>query len=175
MKIDNPFNLLMEAAESDINIDTQGSLTESAILNRYRNIDECSKHLIIAPEAVPVFSVDECYLVEMNAIAGYMKSTGITSVSEALDIICSANKLDPYSVGLLVESDDEINGMLEKANAKGSKKAKNSVLEKIKKSTDISDKLKKKGYPVKKKKCGSPKDECGDTNECGSTAEGCKK
>ena len=37
-------------------------------------------------------------------------------------------------------------------------------------STDITDKLKKNGYPVKKKKSGSPKDECGD-----SKIEACKK
>lgn len=156
MKIDNPFNLLLEAAQSDIARDTQGELTESAILSRMNSIEECSRDIIVSPEAVPVFNIDECYLVEMNAIAGYMKSTRIGSVMEALDNICEANKLEPYSVGLLVESDDEIQSMLEKANAKckkdGNKKAKNAVLDKIKKSTDIVDKLKKNGYPVKKKK-----------------------
>lgn len=175
MKIDNPFNLLLEAAQSDIMNDTEGSLTESAILKRMDSIEECSRTIVISPEAVPVFNVDECYLVEMNAIAGYMKSTGIKSIMEALDNICEANELEPYSVGLLVESDSEIQSMLEKANAKckkdGNKKAKNAMLDKIKKSTDITDKLKKNGYPVKKKKSVKAKDEaCGD-----SKAEACKK
>ena len=45
------------------------------------------------------------------------------------------------------------------------------MLDKIKKSTDITDKLKKNGYPVKKKKSVKAKDEaCGD-----SKAEACKK
>lgn len=174
MKIDNPFNLLLEAAASDISANTEGNITESAILKRINSIEECSRHIVIGAEAVPVFNVDECYLVEMNSIAGYMKSTGIKSIMEALDNICEANNLEPYSVGLLVESDDEIRSMLEKANAKckkdGNKKAKNAMLDKIKKSTDITDKLKKNGYPVKKKKSGSPKDECGD-----SKIEACKK
>lgn len=163
MKIDNPFTLLVEAAQTDIVANTEGAITESTILNRFASIKECTKSIIVQAEAVPVFNIDECYVVEMNSIAGYMRSNKIKSIEEALDSVCEANHLEPYSVGLLVESDDYIQSMLEKANAKckkdGNKKAKNAVLDKIKKSTDIADKLDKDGYPVLKKKS-----ECG--NQC---------
>ena len=195
MKIDNPFNLLLEAAQDDIVQNTEGNLLESDIIKRFDSIQECSKSIIIAPEAVPVYNVDESYVVEMNALAGFMKSQNIGSVTEALDAIASANALQPFSVGLLVESNLEVAAMLEKANARKDKKSKNAVLGKIKKSTDIADKLKKGGYPVLKKKTegaasgcpiedlikngGSPirkKNECGDdpsckTNECGKNCK----
>ena len=100
MKIDNPFNLLLEAAQTDIVTNTEGAITESAIINRFNSIKECSKSIVIAAEAVPVFNVDECYLVEMNSLAGYMKSNRIKSVETALDRICEANNLEPFSVGL---------------------------------------------------------------------------
>ena len=156
MKIDNPFNLLLEAAQTDIVTNTEGAITESAIINRFNSIKECSKSIVIAAEAVPVFNVDECYLVEMNSLAGYMKSNRIKSVETALDRICEANNLEPFSVGLLVESDDYIDDMLEKANEKvrktGNKKAKNNLLKKLKKSTDIAEKLDRDAYTVLKKK-----------------------
>ena len=161
MKIDNPFSLLTEAAKADIIANTEGAITESQIMSRLDSIEEVSKDIIIPPEMVPVISMDECYLVEMNSIAGYMKSVGITSIAEALDNVAYANNLSQKQVGLLVESDDYIRTMLEKADAKCKKdcdkKEKNKVLDKIKKSTDITEKLKKAGYTVKKKKSKNAK------------------
>ena len=172
MKIDNPFNLLLEAAQSDLEMNTEGHITESTIINRFESIEECSRDIIIAPEAVPVFNIDETFLVDMNSLAAYMRSNEMTSVTESLDNIAVANNLYPRSIGLLVESDDEVRSMLEKASCK-SRKAKNSVLDKIKKSTDITDKLKKNGYPVKKKKSkGKKKKSKGFT---GIDMEGCKR
>lgn len=154
MKIDNPFNLLLEAAQGDIGADTESTLKENEIVARFDSIEECTHKICIDPAAVPVFQDNNNYVVEMNAIAGYMKSNDIKNIEEALDNVAIANDLGLGSVGLLVESNDEVAAMLEKANTKGSK-AKSQVLDKIKKSTDVVDKLKKKGYPVLKKKSES--------------------
>lgn len=156
MKIDNPFNLLSEAAIGDIQANTEGAITEAQIMSRINSIEELEESVVITAEMVPVISVAEDYLVEMNSIAGYMQSNGITTIAEALDNVASVNGLNKFDVGLLIESDDYIRTMMEKADEKckkdGDKKAKNKILDKIKKSTDVTEKLKKAGYKVKKKK-----------------------
>lgn len=156
MKVDNPFKLLSEAAIGDIQANTEGAITESQIMARLNSIEEVAGDVNITAEMVPVISVAEDYLVEMNSIAGYMQSNEITTIAEALDNVAYVNGLDKFDVGLLIESDDYIKTMIEKADEKckkdGDKKAKNKILDKIKKSTDVTEKLKKAGYKVKKKK-----------------------
>ena len=198
MFIRNPYDLLLEAAGDDLTANTEGYITENAIHESLNSIEEVDEDIVIAPNMVPVIKVSESYLVEMQAIASFMKSNGITSTEKALDTVAEANNLMPKDVGLLIESDDYVDDMLEKANCKP-KKAKNKVLDKVRKATKLTDKLKKDGYPVKKKKakCGDiqqkaakkktkkksskgilgkikGKDECGDncnTSECSDVKE----
>lgn len=170
MFIKDPYSLLAEAANMDLTANTSGVLTESEIVSRLNTIDEVTEDVVITAEMVSVVNVAGDYLVEMNTLNPYMKCNGIKTVAEALNNVAKVNGLEEKSVGLLIESDDYVNALLEKANAKFKKDknaaAKNKVLEKIKKATDVPAKLIKDGFPVKKKK-GSKKvcKECGK-NPC---------
>ena len=173
MFIKDPYSLLAEAASMDLSVNTSVALTESQVNTIMESFDEVSEDVVYTAEMVSVVQVGGDYLVEMNALYPYMQSNNITSVAEALNNVAKVNGLQEKSVGLLIESDDKTKSLIEAANKKCGK-AKEKALDKIKKATKIPAKLKKEGFPVKKKKGKeSAKDEACAKEGCKS--EGCKK
>lgn len=173
MFIKDPYSLLAEAASMDLSVNTSVALTESQVNTIMESFDEVSEDVVYTAEMVSVVKVGGDYLVEMNALYPYMQSNNITSVAEALNNVAAVNGLQEKAVGLLIESDDRTAEMIQEACKKGGK-AKEKALDKIKKATKIPVKLKKEGFPVKKKKSkGSAKDEACAKEGCKS--EGCKK
>ena len=173
MFIKDPYSLLAEAAELDLSINTAAALTESQVNTIMESFDEVDEDVVYTAEMVSVIKVGDDYLTEMNTLYPYMKSNNITSVAEALNNVAAVNGLQEKAVGLLIESDDRTAEMIQEACKKGGK-AKEKALDKIKKATKIPAKLKKEGFPVKKKKGKeSAKDEAGAKEGCKS--EGCKK
>ena len=173
MFIKDPYSLLAEAASMDLSVNTSVALTESQVNTIMESFDEVNEDVVYTAEMVSVVQVGGDYLVEMNALYPYMQSNKITSVAEALNNVAKVNGLQEKSVGLLIESDDKTKSLIEAANKKCGK-AKEKALDKIKKATKIPAKLKKEGFPVKKKKSkGSAKDEACAKEGCKS--EGCKK
>lgn len=169
MFIKDPYSLLAEAASIDLSVNTSVALTESQVNTIMESFDEVNEDVVYTAEMVSVVQVGGDYLVEMNALYPYMQSNKITSVAEALNNVARVNGLQEKSVGLLIESDDKTKSLIEAAAKKGGK-AKEKAMDKIKKATKIPAKLKKEGFPVKKKKSkGSAKDECGDKG-CGDSA-----
>ena len=156
MFIKDPYSLLVEAAENDLSVNTSMALTESQVNSIMESFDEVSEDVVYTAEMVSVIKVGDDYLTEMNALYPYMKSNGITSVAEALNNVAAVNGLQEKAVGLLIESDERTSEMLAEACKKGSK-AKEKALDKIKKATKIPAKLKKEGFPVKKKKADKKK------------------
>ena len=172
MFIKDPYSLLAEAAELDLNINTAAALTESQVNTIMESFDEVDEDVVYTAEMVSVIKVGDDYLTEMNTLYPYMKSNNITSVAEALNNVAAVNGLQEKAVGLLIESDDRTAEMIQEACKKGGK-AKEKALDKIKKATKIPAKLKKEGFPVKKKKSKTAKDEACAKEGCKS--EGCKK
>ena len=173
MFIKDPYSLLAEAAELDLSINTAAALTESQDNTIMESFDEVDEDVVYTAEMVSVIKVGDDYLTEMNTLYPYMKSNNITSVAEALNNVAAVNGLQEKAVGLLIESDDRTAEMIQEACKKGGK-AKEKALDKIKKATKIPAKLKKEGFPVKKKKGKeSAKDEACAKEGCKS--EGCKK
>ena len=171
MFIKDPYSLLAEAAENDLSVNTSMALTESQVNSIIESFDEVSEDVVYTAEMVSVIKVGDDYLTEMNALYPYMKSNGITSVAEALNNVAAVNGLQEKAVGLLIESDERTSEMLAEACKKGSK-AKEKALDKIKKATKIPAKLKKEGFPVKKKKADKNKSKSAKDEGC--TKEGCK-
>ena len=170
MFIKDPYSLLAEAAELDLSINTAAALTESQVNTIMESFDEVDEDVVYTAEMVSVIKVGDDYLTEMNTLYPYMKSNNITSVAEALNNVAAVNGLQEKAVGLLIESDDRTAEMIQEACKKGGK-AKEKALDKIKKATKIPAKLKKEGFPVKKKKGKeSAKDECG-ANGCKSSID----
>ena len=156
MFINSQFNILAEAASMDLNADTRTTLSEADIRATMESFEEISEDINVTAEMVKIIAVDNGYFTEANDIVPFMKANGIKSMAEALNLVAEANGLNEKEVGLLIESDDYINAMLEKADAKakkGDKKVKESIINKIKKATELPKKLKDQGFPVKKKKC----------------------
>ena len=172
MFIKDPYSLLAEAASIDLSVNTSVALTESQVNTIMESFDEVSEDVVYTAEMVSVVKVGGDYLVEMNALYPYMQSNNITSVAEALNNVAKVNGLQEKSVGLLIESDDKTKSLIEAAAKKGGK-AKEKAMDKIKKATKIPAKLKKEGFPVKKKKSKTAKDEACAKEGCKS--EGCKK
>lgn len=175
--INDPYSLLLEASKQDLNRNTVNALTEGAIKTRLNSFEESANEVVITAEMVSVLKVNDQYVTEMNFLHPYMKSNGIKSVEEALNNVAFVNGLQEHSVGLLIESDDYIDAMLEKACKTASKKKdasiKDKALNKIKKATDLPEKLKKDGFPVIKKK-SAKKEGCASKEGCVSK-EGCAK
>lgn len=159
MFIRDTYSLLAEAAAMDLETNTSSALTESQIDSIMESIEEVSEDIVYTAEMVSVIKVGDDYLTEMNALYPYMTSNGITSVAEALNNVAKVNGLQEKAVGLLIESDKQIKDMINKATEKGSK-AKEKALDKVKKATKLPEKLKKQGFPVKKKKCKNNNEGC---------------
>ena len=181
MFIRDTYSLLAEASAMDLETNTSSALTESQIDSIMESIEEVSEDIVYTAEMVSVIKVGDDYLTEMNALYPYMTSNGITSVAEALNNVAKVNGLQEKAVGLLIESDKQVKDMINKAAEKGSK-AKEKALDKVKKATKLPEKLKKQGFPVKKKKCKNNNEGCvkedditnTDNKETyGSSNEGC--
>lgn len=148
--IKDSFSILAECAAIDLP-DTRRVVRESEVRNEYENIEEASINYAATAEMVPVVQIENAYYTEAQFMAPFMRDAEIRSMVEALDIIAEANNLPKKSVGLLIESNCAVSEMIEKACQKESTKAKDVVMNKIGKATDLAKNLKSKGYPVKRK------------------------
>ena len=147
--IKDSFSILAECAAIDLP-DTQRVVRESEVRSGYENIEEASEYYAATVEMVPVIKMGNEYYTEAQFMAPFMRDAGIRSMTEALDCIAEANNLPAKSVGLLIESECAVSAMIEKACGKGTK-AKDNIMDKIGKATDLVNNLKSKGYPVKRK------------------------
>jgi hypothetical protein len=148
--IKDSFSILAECAAIDLP-DTQRVVRESEIKEGYNDIEEAAGEYNITAEMVPVVKIGEEYYTEAQLLAPFMRDSGIRSMAEALDAVAEANKLEPKSVGLLIESECAVTGMIEKACKKESSKIKDAVMDKVNKATNLAKDLKKKGFKVKRK------------------------
>ena len=148
--IKDSFSILAECAAIDLP-DTERVVRESEVRSEYENIEEATGNYAITAEMIPVVQIGESYYTEAQLMAPFMRDAEVRSMAEALDLIAEANKLPEKSVGLLIESNCHVTGMIEKACQKESGKAKDVVMDKIGKATDLAKSLKAKGYPVKRK------------------------
>lgn len=149
MFIKDPITLLAECAVSDLDSSTELAVEESTILKKYNSIEEASREIKYDASIVPVVSIDGGYFTEMNWLSPYMSSNGIKSITEALDNVAMANNLPVHAVGVLIESSDSVAGIISRAIT-GAKRSK--ALGKVSKSESLAEKLKKAGFPIKRKK-----------------------
>jgi len=147
--IKDTFSILAECAAIDLP-DTARVVRESEVRTAYGDIEEAESNYTATVEMVPVVQIGEGYYTESQFLAPFMRDAGIRSMAEALDVVAEANKLPAKSIGLLIESEASVNAMIEKACCKGTK-AKDAVMDKIGKATDLVKDLKSKGFPVKRK------------------------
>lgn len=148
--IKDTFSILAECAAIDLP-DTQRVVRESEVRSGYENIEESTEFYAVTAEMVPVVKLGNEFYTEAQFLAPFMRDAGIKSIVEALNCIAEANKLPEKSIGLLIESNCAVTDMIEKACQKESAKAKDAVMNKIGKATDLACELKSKGYPVKRK------------------------
>lgn len=148
--IKDTFSILAECAAIDLP-DTKRVVRESEVRFGYESIAEATSDYKFTAEMVPVVELDGKYYTEAQCLAPFMRDAGIRSMMEALDAVAAANNLCAKSVGLLVESCCKVNEMIEKACQKESGKAKDAVMEKVGKATELAKTLESAGYPVRRK------------------------
>jgi hypothetical protein len=149
--VKDSLSLLIEASGSDLKRNTKSIVRESAVRSNYHDIEEASSPVIYGANMIPVMNIDGKYYTEMNFLYPYMKTNGIKSIAEALNDVAMANNLDDNSVGLLIESEDEVTGKLDDALECGDQCKAESVMNKINKAIDLTKNLKDKGINVIKK------------------------
>ena len=199
MDISSNLQLLSEAAQTDIKINTANRAKYDTVYETYKNIptmDELS--VTEASDVIVTETRNHSYYVEMVNLAPFMLDSGIKSISKALDMVAEANDLEPGMVGLVVESQSVVDAKLEsakeRARSTGNYNIVENVVNKINKNNLIINRLIREGYDVVKKsdsskvcpkcgkavdKCVCEKDDCADGN-CDKDskaviAEKCKK
>lgn len=148
--IKDSFSILAECAAIDLP-DTQRVVAESEIRTGYTDIEEAASEYSVSAEMIPVVQIENEYYTEAQFLAPFMRDAEIKSMAEALDAVAEANNLPEKSVGLLIESECNVSDMIKGACQKESK-IKDATMNKIGKATDLANKLKAKGYSVKRKR-----------------------
>ena len=122
-----------------------------------------------AKDVVITQTLENEFFVEMTNLAPFMLDSGITNIAEALDMVAAANGLEPRAVGLCIESQANVDTMLEAAKKKAketkSDKPLKAAMSKIDKNNKAAASLMRKGYKVVRKSNSSkvcPK--CGKAN-----------
>ena len=148
--IKDSFSILAECAAIDLP-DTKRVVRESEVRSGYNTIEEASGNYAVTASMVPVVQIGEEYYTEAQLLAPFMRDAEIKSMGDALDAVAEANNLPAKAVGLLIESEDAVSSMIEKACKKESSKIKDAVMDKVNKATDLANDLKEKGFNVKRK------------------------
>ena len=173
MNIKSNIQLLSEVASIDNNLNTDVNYTLDTVKEAYSIIPELPEAVVTEAADVVVTQLSNGdYYCEMVNLAPFMIDSGITNIAEALDLVAAAYNLPSKSVGLVIESQDRIDSMLEAAK-KSSKEKKNpkiakNAAEKVNKNNVVASKLMKQGYKVAKKnasskvcpKCGKVSTKC---------------
>ena len=181
MDIKSNMQLVAEAAAMDIKINTANSNKKDTVLEAYTAIPTIKEPAVTEAADVIINQTSDGYYVEMVNLAPFMFDSGIKSIGTALDIVAEANNLNEKEVGLVVESQVNVNNNIANAEARAKKTGNYKVLEnavnKVNKNNLIIKRLLDEGYKVVKKsddskvcpKCGKVagkcKCECGDN--CG--------
>lgn len=173
MNIKSNIQLLSEAAKADTNLYMETNLTYDQVREAYSMIPEAEEPMVTeAADVIINKTLNGDFYVEMTNLASFMMDSGITDISEALDIVAAANNLYPRQVGLCVESQSRVDSVLEAAKKKAKAKRDPSIMkaaaDKINKNNAVIAKLMGKGYKVIKKsvsskvcpKCGKVKGKC---------------
>lgn len=166
MNIKSNIQLLSEAAAADLKLNTEAIVGYDAVREAYSAIPEAPEPVVTeASDVLITKTANDEYYVEMLNLAPFMMDTGITDISEALDLVAAANGLQPRQVGLCIESQARVDAVLEAARKK-SKETKDpkplkKAVEKIDKNNAVAAKLMKKGYKVVKKGAAKVCPHCG--------------
>ena len=187
MNIKSNIQLLAEAAAADLQINTQAVVELDAIKESYNSIPTAEGYCVTEASDVIVNKIGNGYYVEMVNLSPFMLDSGITTIAKALNLVAEANGLPAKSVGLVIDSQESVNGMLANSDARakstGNTKIRENAVAKIQKNIAIANKLISEGYKVVKKgdkkdkntvcpDCGKAKCKC----ECGgSCGKGSKK
>jgi len=174
MNIKTNIQLLSEAAAIDNELKTDANYTLDTVKEAYKVIPEVPEAIVTEAADVVVTQLSNGdYYCEMVNLAPFMIDAGINNIAEALDLVASAYNLPEKSVGLVIESQERIDSMLEAARKSSQEKKNPKIMkkaaDKVNKNNAVAAKLMKQGYKVAKKNASSkvcPK--------CGKVSTKCK-
>lgn len=121
-----PADVIAEAGNLDLDT-TENILTESVVNDFAAEIKDIPTieegYLKYSEEVVPVFEYANGAVVELDNLVKFMESCEISEVTDALNRLGEHYNIDPQSIGVVIESDEEFAEVLEEA-----KKAKDPTL-----------------------------------------------
>ena len=180
MDLKSNLQLMSEAAISDIQAATSMNLELDTVREAFELIPEAPEPVVTeaADVLVTQMSTGE-YYVEFANLAPFMNDAGITNIAEALDLVAEVYGLPKKSIGLIVESAEKVDTILETAKSKAKKTgnqkvAKNAVV-KVDKTNKVAKSLMENGYKVARKskdsavcsKCGKVISKCTCKDDAG--------
>ena len=172
MDLRSNLSLLSEAASFDTKARTSETLRYDAIKEAYENLPEVYEACVTEAADVIVTrtSLGE-YYVEMMNLAPFMRDSDIHSISRALELVEEANNIPYRGLTLVVESQDNVDAMLENASKRtqqtGNRRYLENALNKLNDNNAIITRLLTEGRKVAKKgsdkvcpKCGKASSKC---------------
>lgn len=158
----NAAEIIAESAELDLQVMAASNILTEEVTNNFlaetKNIPTMEDgFLVYTEEVVPIFEYKDMAVVELDNLYKFMESSGLESVTDALNALGEHYNLDPQNICVVIESDEELYEALEetkKSTGLGIKEKKLGVMSKATETIfglkDAGVKLLKK--PVKKKK-----------------------
>lgn len=148
----NIFEIISEAAKAETvfadNIFEDDIMAEFG--NVYKEMEEVD--YVYTVESVPVFDAgDGNYFIEADSVAKLMEASD-DDISSTLDNIAEHYDIPVTSIGIVFESDDYAEEVLEEAKKHKAKAGDLSKFAPIKATTKVAEELKEKGVKLFKKK-----------------------
>lgn len=94
------------------------------ICKKVQNCQELTSNLYYSESYVPVFKLEEGYVIEYDMLSKYMNSNDITSIKEAMENICKENSITIEETSLLIESEDSLMNSIQEAQSSDKKNIK---------------------------------------------------
>lgn len=153
-----PYAILCESAKCECDEEDLEDLelddAEDELTGEMDPVDVVDDDIIYSEEMIPVIRIGENYVVEFDMLAKYIDSHPNVEISEALDLIATheSNMLTPGSIGILVESDDYADQLIQEAKAAKRTASSKKKIKKVKDTASFLKNIKNKGIKVFKKK-----------------------
>lgn len=149
-----PADIIAEAGNLDLST-TENILTESAINDFVAEVHDIPTIeegcLQYSEEVVPVFEYAGGAVVELDNLVKFMESNSIEEVTDALNRLGEYYSIDPESIGIVIESDEELGEVLEETKKIKDPMIKGKKTDVINSAREALEKLKNSSVKLFKK------------------------
>lgn len=154
----DPYKILCESSKCECDEEDLEDLAlddaEEELTGEMDPVDAVDDDIVYGEAMIPVIRIGDDYVVESDMLAKYIDSHPDVEISEALNRIATheSNMLTAGSIGILIESDDYTDHLIQEAKAAKRTNSSKKKIKKIKDTASFLKDIKNKGIKVFKKK-----------------------